>query len=112
RNAKFGAGLGDAEEGVAAVTAGIASRSAADLSLGDLAANIVLRTVGVERDLRAVEHHQKFGLVGVGAGEQPVERGKAGPALEDSVEAGAKRCLPRRRRIAAIGFEVGIEPPY
>jgi hypothetical protein len=87
------------------------SVAVADLSLGDLAANIVLRTVGVERDLRSVEHHQQFGLVGVQAREQPVERGEAGPALEDPVEAGAKRCLTPRRRIAAIDLEVGIEPP-
>ena len=46
------AGLGEAEEGVTAVAAGVASGACTDLALGDLAANVVLRSVGVERDMR------------------------------------------------------------
>ena len=76
------------EEGIAAVAADVAAGAAADLALGDLAADVVFGAVGVERDLRAIEHHQQFGLVGVQAGEQPIEGGKAGAAPEDAVEAG------------------------
>ena len=37
---------------VLAVAAGVASGACTDLALGDLAANVVLRSVGVERDMR------------------------------------------------------------
>src|ERR1700733_15949017 len=58
------AGLGQPEKGVTAVAANLAMRSAADFALGHLASDVVFRAVGVQRDLRAVEHHQQFGLVG------------------------------------------------
>src|SRR5205085_5376895 len=89
----------------------ITARSTADLALGDLAADVVFGAVGVKRDLGAVEHHQQFGFIGVQPGEQSIEGGKAGLALEKSVEAGAQRGLAFGCRIAAIGFKVGVEPP-
>jgi len=55
-DAEFCAGLGEPEEGVAAVAAGVAAGSAADLAPDDLAADVVLRTVGVQPNLRPVEH--------------------------------------------------------
>src|SRR5271169_3672538 len=83
---ELGAGFGEAEEGIAAVATSVASGSAADLSLDDVAADIALRSIGVERDVRPIKNHQQFGLVGVQPGEQAVERGEAGSALEDAVE--------------------------
>src|SRR5947209_18385579 len=47
--AELGAGLGEAEEGVAAVAARVAASATADLSAGDLGADVVLRAVGVQR---------------------------------------------------------------
>ena len=84
--AELGAGLGEAEEGVSAVSTGVASGAAADLAFGDLAADIVFRAVGVERDLGAVEHHQQLGFVGVQACQQSIESDEAGAAQEDPVE--------------------------
>ena len=43
--------------------------------------------------------------------EQSVEGGKAGLASEEPIEAGAQLGLASGCRIAAIGFEVGVEPP-
>ena len=83
---EFCASLGESEEGVAAVAAGIAASPAADLALGDLAANVVFRTVGVQRNLRPVEHHQQLGLVGMQPLEQAIESGEPGAAAEDAVE--------------------------
>ena len=40
-DAELGAGLGEAQEGVAAVAAGVATGSTADFALGDLATNVV-----------------------------------------------------------------------
>ncbi len=42
----------------------------------------------LQRDLRAVEHHQQFGFVGVQSGQQSVKGGKASAASEYPVEAG------------------------
>jgi hypothetical protein len=47
RDFELGAGLGQTEEGVSTVTTGIAARAAADLSPGDVAADVVLRSVAL-----------------------------------------------------------------
>src|SRR5260370_41629263 len=63
RDAELGASFGDAEEGVAAVSAVLAAGAAADLSLGDLAADVVFGAVGGQRDFGPIEHHQQFCLL-------------------------------------------------
>ena len=110
-DAELPAGLGEAEEGVAAVAADVAVGSAADLALGHLAADVVLRAVGVQRDLRVIEHHQQLGLVGVQPLQQAVEGGEAGAPLEDAVEARPQLAAPAWRRLEPVGLQVGIEPP-
>src|SRR4051812_9889498 len=108
---ELGAGLGQVVEGIAAVAPDVAPGAAADLAPGDLGADVVLRSVGVQRDLRAVEHVQQLGLVGVQAVEQPVEHGEAGAALEDAVEAGAQLGPAAPTGLASVGLQVGVEPP-
>src|SRR5271163_5330030 len=63
-NAVLGAGLQEPEEGVAAVAAGVAAGSAADLAFFDLATDVVLGAVGVQWDIGPLEHHQQFVFVG------------------------------------------------
>jgi hypothetical protein len=87
-DAELRTGLGEAEKSIAAIAAGVAAGAAADLSLGDLAADVVLRSVGVERDLGPVVDEEQFGLVGVKSGEQAVEGDEIGAAPEDAVETG------------------------
>ncbi len=72
RDPQLGAGFGETEESIAAVAAGIAAGAAADLASDDLAADVVFGAIGVERDLRAFEHHQQFRLVGEQPGEQAI----------------------------------------
>src|SRR5690242_931944 len=110
-DAKFPAGLCKSEEGVAAVAADIALGSAADLALGNLAADVVLRAVGVQRDLRVIEHHQQLGLVGVQPLKQAVEGGEARVPLEDTIEARTQFTASAWRRIEPVGLQIGIEPP-
>jgi hypothetical protein len=107
----LGAGFGETRKGIAAITPEIAAGAAADFALGHVAADGVLGTVGMQRDLWPVERHQQLGFVGMKPGEQPIEGGKAGAALEDAVETSAQGGSALRRRIAAVGFEVAIEPP-
>jgi VCBS repeat-containing protein len=57
-DAEFAAGLRKPEEGVATIAANVAMGSTAYLALRHLAADVVFRAVGVERDLWVVEHHQ------------------------------------------------------
>src|SRR5216683_6276987 len=80
-DAELGAGFGEAEEGIPAVASGIAAGAAADFAFGDVAADVVFGAVGVEWDLRVIEHHQQFGFIGMQPGEQSIEGGKAGLAL-------------------------------
>src|ERR1700686_1564623 len=110
-DAELGAGFGQSEEGIAAIATGLAAGAAADLSLDDVAADIALRSVGVERDLRPIENHQQFGLVGVQPGEQAIERDEAGSALEDAVEPCPHLGLAAARRLTLVGEEVAVEPP-
>ena len=69
-DAVLAAGLQEAEEGVAAVAADVGAGSAADLALGDVATDVVLGAVGVQRDIGSFEHLQQFALVGPLAGQQ------------------------------------------
>jgi len=85
--------------------------SAADLSLGDLAADIVFLAVGVKRDLRPVEHWQQFRLAVEQAAQQPIEHREPGSPAEGAIKAGAKFDPALCRRLLAVGFEVGLEPP-
>src|SRR5712691_8521792 len=110
-DAELAAGLGEAEEGVAAIASGVAAGAAADFALGDVASDVAFGSVGVKGDLRAVEDEEQLGLVGMETSEQAVEGDKAGAALEDTVEAGAQRRLAPRRWVGLVGLEVAIEPP-
>ena len=65
RHSKLLAGFHQTQERVPAVASGVAAGSAAHPAPGHLDADVVLRAVGVQRDLRAVEHPQEFRLVGV-----------------------------------------------
>ena len=105
------AGLEEAQEGVAAIAARIASCAAADFALGDLATNIVFRSVGVERNFGPFEHHQQFGLVGIKPCQQAVEGDEPGLAREDAVEACPQGGFALPGGMLAIGFKIAIEPP-
>ena len=76
-----------------------------------MAADVVLRSVGVQRDLGAVEHHQQLGLVGVEPREQTVEGDEAGLAREDAVEPRPQCGLALFAGSATIGLEIGVELP-
>ena len=108
---ELGAGLGEAEEGVAAVPAKITARAAAELSPGDVAADVVFRSVSVQGDFGSIEHHQQFGLVGVEPREQAVEGDEAGLAREDVVEPRPQRSLALFGGGATIGLEISVELP-
>src|SRR5271157_5931115 len=110
-DAELTASLAEAEECVPAVAAGVAAGAAADGTLGHLAADVVFRAVGVQRNVRMVEHHEQLGLVGVQPLEQAIQRGEARAAPKDAIEAGAQLAAASRRRIQLVGFQVGIEPP-
>src|SRR5687768_12584584 len=91
---RLGAGFQQAEEGVPCPLAGGGAGLAGDPALGDEAADIVLRAVGVQRDLGSVKHPQQLILVGVGPGSssstKPVTR----------VKIRSKRCFNAVRRMA------------
>ena len=59
-DAELGAVLVEAEKGIAAIATRIASGAAAHFSFGDLTADIVLRSIGVQRNLGPIGHHQQF----------------------------------------------------
>jgi hypothetical protein len=76
----------EAEEAVAAIPTHVTTRAAADLAPGHLAADVIFRSVGMEWDFGAVEHHQQFGLLRVQPGEQTVERDEPSLKREDAIE--------------------------
>ena len=86
RHAVLDAGLGETEEGIAAIAADVASSSGADLAAGHLATDVVLGAVGVQWRCWPLEHHQQLGLVGMQPREQSIQRNEAGAVAEDSIE--------------------------
>jgi hypothetical protein len=74
-------------------------------------ADVAFRAIGVERDLRPVEHHQQLRLVGVQPLEQTIERDEAGASAEDALEPGKQFATALCGGFAAIRLEVSIEPP-
>jgi hypothetical protein len=93
-DAHLGASLGQPEEGVAAVATDVAAGATADLASGHLTADVILRPVRVQRNVRMVEHGQQLGLVGV---QQAIKSDEAGVAAEDIVEPCAELATPPRR---------------
>src|ERR1700752_456040 len=93
---------------VPAIASGIASCAGADLTLSDLAADVVLRAVGVRGDFGPVEHHEQLAFVGMEPFEQPVESDEASVSGEDAVQAGAQRSLALLAGVLAIGLEIAI----
>ena len=65
----------------------------------------------MQRYLRAIEHHQQLGLVGMQPRQQAVECGEAGASVEDAVEAGTHFAAASRTGSGAIRLEIGVEPP-
>lgn len=105
---ELGAGLHQAEKRIAAITVGIAVSAAADLALDDLVADAALRAASAPRDLRAVKHHQRFGLVGVQPRQQTIEQSEAGAAGEDAIEPGSHLGAAAAIRVEPIRLEVGV----
>src|SRR5450432_2730319 len=111
RHAVLVAGLGEAEEGITAVASGVAACSAADLAAGDLAADVVLGAIGMQRYLRPVQHHQQLGLVGMQPLQQSIQRDEAGAAAEDAIEPRAQRRTAVFAGVGPVNLEIGVEVP-
>lgn len=96
-DAHLGASLGQPEEGVAAVATDVAAGATADFAFGHLTADVVLRAVRVQRNVRMVEHGQQLGVIGVQPLQQAIKSDEAGVAAEDIVEPCAELATPPRR---------------
>src|SRR5215213_2005915 len=97
RNSVLGAGLGETQKGIAAVTASLAAGAGTDLAADHLGADVVLRAIGVQWNVRPLQ--------------QAIERGEAGAPAEDAVKSRAQDATATLAGMAAIALEVGIEVP-
>ena len=111
-NGVLGAGFHEPEERIAAVAPGIGSCAGRDFAPRYLTADIVFRTVGVQRDLRPRQHRQQVLFPGVEPRQQPVKGGEARRGGEDAAEPAPQLTGAARGWRLTIGLEVGIEPPY
>src|ERR1700729_1283428 len=100
RDAEIVTRFGETEKSIATIPSDVAPCSRADLAPCHLTANVVLRSVGVERDFGSLQHHQQLGLIGMQPRQQAVQRGEAGGTQEDAIEARAQRGRP-----ALAGFQ-------
>src|SRR3954452_7332365 len=103
--AELGTGLRQAEAAVPAIASGVAAGSAADLAPGHLGADVVLRSVGVQRDLGAVEHPQEFRLVGVQPCKQPVQDDEVGPTRKEPIKPRPQFGPSSRGRLSSLSLE-------
>jgi hypothetical protein len=105
------ASLGGTQKGITAIAADIAAGSGTHFPPRDEAPDIVLRAVGVERYLRAVQHYQQRRLVEMQPCQQTVQRDEASAAEEDVVEPRAQSDSPARTRVKLVNFKAGVEVP-
>jgi hypothetical protein len=59
------------------------ARAASDFALVDMEANVALGAIGMERYLRAIEHHQKLGLAGLNCCCQANRKAQEVPTAPD-----------------------------
>lgn len=111
RDAQLGTGLRQTQEDVTSITTGVALGAAADLALDHLTAQVTLRAVGVQRDLRPVEHSKQLGLVRLQPSQGPVQEVEAGRAAEEPVTPRLQAGRGAGARVEAIGFEIAVQPP-
>src|SRR5215212_6650829 len=78
---------------------------------GHLGADVVLRSVGVQRDLRPLQHPQQLGLVGVQPREQPVQDNEAGPPPKQAIKPRPQFGSAAPGWLSPVGFEVTVKPP-
>jgi len=101
RDAELAAGLFQTGEAVATAFAQIAAGAAADLAPLHIAANVAFAAIGVQDDVRALEHQQQLLLVPMQPREGLVEGGKGGAlvkmASKRAVSAGASAGSGLRR---------------
>ena len=107
----LGAGFHEAEEGIAAIAAQIGAGAGGDFAPRHLAADVVFRAVGVQRDLRPFQHREQILFLGVQPRQQPVEGGKARLRGKDAIEAALEPGGTARGRRLAVAFEILVEPP-
>jgi hypothetical protein len=108
-DAGLGAGVQQAEACITAVAAYRTVGAAADLALHPLAADAAFRTVAVQRNLRPVERHQQFALVGVQPLKQTIEGEEAGAAAKDAIKADAHLAAAPGRRLSVERLEIDVD---
>ena len=111
RDAELAAGFHETKRDVACCASCRAHGAAGDLALGYASADVVLRAVGVQRDLGALEYTQQLGLAPMQPGEKPVQGCVIGLAPEDAVKARSQRGGAPWTGVARPGLQVGIQPP-
>jgi hypothetical protein len=62
---------------IAAVATDVAAGATADFAFGHLTADVVLRAVRVQRNVRMVEHGQQLGVIGVQPLQQAIKSDEA-----------------------------------
>ncbi len=111
RDAKLVTSFGKAQESIAAVAANVAACAGVDLAPCHVAPDVILRTVGGERDFRSVQDHQQLGLVVMQPCQQAIQRDEAGTAEENPVEPRTQCNRPTLARLEAIRLQTGVEVP-
>ena len=103
--------LGQTEKRITTITADLAACPGADLAPRDVTADVVLRSVGMERNFRPIQHRQQFSLVRMQPCQQAIQRGEAGAAEEDAVEPGTQRTSLTLAGFLPVNLEIGVELP-
>lgn len=111
RQAKFLAGLHQAEQAVTRLAAMAADGAARDLSLDDDAAQIPLRRIGMERDLGSLENAQQLGLATPQPSQQRVKFTIAGADGEYPIEPELKAAGGTSAWFSPIGFQRFVKVP-
>jgi hypothetical protein len=111
RHALPHAGLGQTEEGIAAIASEVAAGPGTDLSACDLTADVILRPVGMQGYFGPFQHHEHFVFVGMQSSQKAIQCNEASAAPEYAVEPGPQCGAAAPAGLEPIGFEGGVEAP-
>ena len=111
RDPQFETGFCQTNEAVAAVGTRVTAGATANLSPCHLSANVIFRSIGVERNLGTLEHHEQFGLLFVQPSEQTVECDESGLELEDAIEPCQQHALAPLSRTATVSLQGTVVVP-
>jgi hypothetical protein len=98
RDAELAAGLQETQHDIARGPACIAHGATGDFSLGHASADVVFGTIGVERDLRTLQHPEQLEFASMKPRKEAIQKRVTRAARKDAIDPSPRPLAQRRGR--------------